>query len=217
LEAPAGERKILAGEALRQRSRDKITIVGGNGATRVLPLGTLLGQITLGAVTITADAGNTGDGALTAATAGAMAQAGAYVLTCVVAAANAARFQVVAPNGQRLADAIEGTSYSSPHLSFDLADGATDFVVGDVITVSFAEGSGAYVAWTPGARDGSQTVAAVLTSDQEAPDGVDIAAMALVREAEIRLSGITWPDPVTDGEKAAAFAALEKRGILVVN
>lgn len=216
LTAPRTESFILAGEALRKRSRGAITIAGGDAAPRVLPPGTLLGRVNLGAATIVPDGGNTGNGVLANAVPGNLAKSGDYVLTCVEVVANASRFQVVAPDGQRLADAFEGASYASPHLSFDLADGAADFVAGDMITVTLAAGSGLYVAWDPAATDGSQTVAAVLTKDVTAPTGTDTEVAALVREAEIRLSGIDWPDGVSDADKAAAFADLEKRGILVV-
>lgn len=55
-----------------------------------------------------------------------------FVLTVAAAVpANGGLFSVTAPNGTRLADATVGVAYNGTHVKFTIADGATDFVIGD--------------------------------------------------------------------------------------
>jgi len=56
--------------------------------------------------------------------------------------ANGGVFSVVAPDGTALGDATVGTPYDSNHIKFSIADGSTDFAVGDGfdVTVSVTGG-----------------------------------------------------------------------------
>jgi hypothetical protein len=87
---------------------------------------------------IVADGGNTGDGAPGAVTPGTAAIDGDYLLECVEAQANAGRFKVIDPNGERLDDLTVAVAYSNNHFGLTIADGATDFVVGDKFTITIA-------------------------------------------------------------------------------
>ena len=89
---------------------------------------------------ITADSGNTGDGAAGAITAGASLQDGTYLLTCITAQADAGIFRVQAPDGTILANLTVGVAYDNGHFAVTIADGAADFIVGDLFTVVSAAG-----------------------------------------------------------------------------
>jgi hypothetical protein len=86
----------------------------------------------------------TGNGAMGAITPGTEAIEGAYIATCIDASVSGSEiFRVIDPNGVRLQDMTVGVAYSNSHLAFTLADGGTDFIVGDywTITVTIAHGS----------------------------------------------------------------------------
>ncbi|MBI1366874.1 MAG: hypothetical protein GC153_13075 [Alphaproteobacteria bacterium] len=141
----------------------QVTIPSGTAA---LSRGTLLGAITIGALT-QAFAGD-GDGVLSALAAKKSTEVGDYLVTCTAAATNGGTFSVVTPSGNRLDDAVVGTAYANDHLAFSIADGATDFSVGDQFTLSVAAGSGDYIESVAAAVDGSQNPVAILAEDADA-------------------------------------------------
>lgn len=145
---------LLGSEGVFARS---VTILSG----QTLVAGALLGVIALGAASAVADGGNTGDGTMGAITVGEDALVGDYVLEIVEAATNAGRFSLVDPNGDRLDDGNVAAAYANDHLGFTLADGATDFAVGDKFTITVAAGSGKYVLSLAAADDGSKTPVAI--------------------------------------------------------
>lgn len=83
--------------------------------------------------------GNTGNGAMGAITVSAGAKQGVYTLEITGAAANAGAFRVSDPDGVFVDDGDVAAAFSAGGLAFTLADGATDFVVGDsfAITVTY--------------------------------------------------------------------------------
>jgi hypothetical protein len=142
-----------------------ITLLSGQNGLR----GDLLGKITDSTPTVgTAGGGNTGDGTMTAVTAGGLQIQGTYVIECIAAAVDAGTFKVLTPEEVRLDDAEVGVAYVSDHLNFTLNDGATDFIVGDKFTVAVAAGSGKYVKSLAAAVDGSQDPVAILFRDTDA-------------------------------------------------
>lgn len=94
------------------------------------------------AVTLTgagaAVAGNTGNGTITAAPAvAAGSKVGAYRLTAIAAAANAGTFNFEDPDGVLIDTVTVGVAYTGGGIGpFTIADGATDFVVGDQFTIT---------------------------------------------------------------------------------
>ena len=81
--------------------------------------------------------GNTGNGTIGSITAaGASVGAGAYRATCYVAASNGGTFVVEDPNGNTIGVAVVGSAFTSDHIGFTIADGATDFVVGDAFVIT---------------------------------------------------------------------------------
>lgn len=88
------------------------------------------------AMAITADGGNTGDGVAGAITQGSLAKAGTYTLTCIDAAVSGSEiFQVVDPEGSVMAPLTVAVAYDNGAFAVTIADGATDFIVGDSFTV----------------------------------------------------------------------------------
>jgi hypothetical protein len=192
---------LFAGDA--PAVEKSVTVLSGEGA---LVRGTVLGKIRLGAGTIEAGAGNTGNGAPGAITVGAKAKVGAYTLKCSAAAGDGGTFQVFDPDGYRLADLSVGVAYDNGHFGITIADGAADFVVGDTFTLTIAAGSGKYKAYDASATDGSGEADAILVRDIDATSA-DVVVGAY-KTGEFRESELTGID-------AAGKAQLEALGCFV--
>ncbi len=107
-------------------------------------------------------AGNTGNGTITASpSTGANAKVGVYRITCIEPATDLGKFQVEDPDGIVLGVATVGSAFSTgSHLTFTIADGATDFVSGDWFTITVAAAnSGTFSVTAP---DGSHLNAATV-------------------------------------------------------
>jgi len=196
-------------------SREKITVLAGSGSDRVLTSGMVLAKVTKGSATAAAVAGNTGDGTITASpTVGAAAKPGVYRVVCIEPASNGGVFTVEDPDGITLGVAKVGVEFST-HLTFTIADGATDFAAGDAFTITVAAGSGKWVQYDEdGGATGIATPAGILLLDVTAPDGADAEGVAIVRHAVVDADKLTWPSTTEAGEKAAALAVLKSLGIV---
>lgn len=203
----------LDGQALRY-SRENITVLAGSGSERALTSGMVLGKITKGAATGAAVAGNTGNGTITAApTVGAAAKVGVYRLVCIEPATDLGKFTVQDPDGILIGVATVGTEFTT-HLTFTIADGSTDFASGDSFTITVAAGSGKWVQLALAGTDGSEDAAGVLVLDATAPDGIDVTAAAIVRDAVVVSDKLTWPSGITTNQKNTALAQLAALGII---
>src|SRR5210317_938832 len=97
--------------------REAVTVLAGSGAARELTVGMVLGKITKGAAVGAADAGNTGDGTITAApTVGQAAKPGVYRVTCIEPAPNGGEFAVEDPDGVQIGVATVGVEFTT-HLT----------------------------------------------------------------------------------------------------
>jgi len=76
-------------------------------------------------------ADNVGNGVLGTITAGSLIETGTYVLICTAIGTNAGEFSVMRPNGEFLPDLTVASAYSGDYINGTLADGSTDFAVGD--------------------------------------------------------------------------------------
>lgn len=186
-------------------SKDKGTLASGQN----LDVGAVIGNVLTG--TATADAGNTGNGTAGAVTIGSSVVEGTYTLTCTAAATNAGIFKVITPDGFRLNDLTVAVAYTSPHINLTIADGATDFIVGDVFTVVVASGN--YTEYNPVGTNGSQIPTGILYG---AVDATDAATSCVVtkRYSEVRDSDLTWITGATTDQKTAAKKVLAKAGII---
>jgi hypothetical protein len=188
-----------------------------------LLIGTVLGQVILGAgTTAAAGAGtngaNTGNGTFTPDVTTpilAGAKAGTYLIKCIVAAANGGTFRVFDPDSYVLGDVAVGATFASK-IKFAIADGSTDFIVGDALAYTIAAGSGKFVQINPTAVDGSQHAAGVLLNTAAALSG-DVRRPVLRRFGLVDRSYLLWPTGILGDQKTAALAELLAAGIKAVD
>jgi hypothetical protein len=183
-------------------SRETITLAQGAG---VLYPGTVLGRVR-GAVTSAPLAGNVGNGALGAVTAGAGAMEGVYRLTLIEPGTNAGVFVLEAPNGVTVGRGAVGAAFNAGGLAFTLADGTTDFVSGDTFLITVAPGT-TYAMYGDDHTDGTEWAQGVLYEGRDATSAPKTAVMhaAWCAVNSHCLTGLT----------ATAQAQLKKRGVQV--
>lgn len=177
----AGE--FLLSEANGSRSRENIVICAGSGMLRA---GTLLAMITAAnALTPTAQPGNTGNGTVGSVTVTSEAITGTYVLEITEAAANGGTFEVTDPLGRLVGEGQVGQAFTGGGLTFTLADGSTDFAVGDGFSLAVLANLGEWTAYDDdGTDDGRRAATGILYAGVDATD-VDVKAVAVVRDAEV--------------------------------
>ncbi len=206
---------FVVSEAPGNRSRDQVTIQGGSGADRSLVAGQAMSKVFAGTGVAVAVAGNTGDGAMGEITVGARAKIGVYDLVCIEPAENAGAFLLTDPDGMVIGVVTVAAAFSSLHLSFTLADGATDFAAGDAFTITVTEGATKWVGFDQDLTTVKQFVDGIMRDDQVAPDAVDIQGVVFVRDCELNQSELVWPSDITAAEQVEAEAQLQKLGIIV--
>ena len=209
--------EVLVDEYDSGWGRETVTVLAGSGADRTLELGHVVGAATIGAVSVAAAGGNTGNGTFTLDTTEprlAHCQVGDYAVKCTAADTDSGTFEVFDPAGNSLGEVLVGATFAN-QIKFVIADGATDFAAGDLFTVTVAAGSGKVVELDPDAVDGTQYAYGVLLEAVTAPDGVDATGQGLVRgPAGVADTGLVWPSGITAGEKALALSQLEAKQIL---
>lgn len=142
-------------------------LVTYNGTAVATPIGTVLGKFIASPTgTAAAGAGNTGNGTMGAVTVTSNKdlKIGTYKVTIVKAAANAGDFVVTDPDGQVVGFGTVAVAFSQAGIAFTLADGATDFVVGDVFTIVVA-GTEKYKLVEATATDGTEVAKVVVVGD----------------------------------------------------
>ena len=79
----------------------------------------------------------TGNGGASGEAAGSATKNGTYVLTCIDATVSGSEiFEVKTPDGETLEPLTVGVAYSNNHLGITIADGSTQFIVGDFWTIA---------------------------------------------------------------------------------
>lgn len=195
----------LISEAPGMYSRDVGTVTV-SGSTTWLS-GTVLAQLTVGAATAAALAGNTGNGTMGAVTVSKGAVAGVYRVVIVEPGTNIGTFVLEDPAGVTVGRGAVATAFSGAGLAFTLADGATDFVAGDTFTITVAAGTGKWVRYSDAGVAAVETAAGILWTEL-APVAGDIKATIITRSAGVKGSLLT-------GSDAAAVADLARIGIIV--
>lgn len=199
------------------RSREVALLQNGSGAELRLPAGLVLAKTAVGGASVASKAGgNTGTGTVTLdPTTPALpgSKPGVYALRCIAAATNGGVFRVEDPNGFVIGDVAVGATFSDD-IKFVVADGATDFVVGDGFDVTVAPGVLRYLPFT-NATD--LPAAAVLYDNVVLAAGASARATAIVRDAEVRAAGLRFDASLSGAQltaaRAAAFASLAALGI----
>ena len=161
--------QLIAGSA-QWLVTQPVTVLSGQNVKRGEVMARLLRLI--GAMT--ADGGNTGNGAPGTATLGKNAIIGTYLITCVQAVTDAGRFEVKDPNGNRLLDLVVAVAYVTSHFNVTLADGSTDFAVGDFFTIAVTAGNKKSKILKSGDVDGAATVHGVMANDVDATSGDEV-------------------------------------------
>lgn len=200
--------EFLVSEANGMRSREIVTIALGEN----LAAGAVLGKLIAETVSVSANAGNTGNGTISGAAATAGVKEGDYVVTFVEPAVDAGEFVVEDPDGENVGTGTVGSAFSGGGITFTVNDGATDFVAGDRFTISVS-GSGKYKLYDPAATDGSGKAAGVLYDAVDATGG-DAQGVAVVRDAEVNRGELTWFDGASAGQKDIGVAELADLGII---
>lgn len=195
----------------------RLAVTVNESAIKTYKVGTVLGKtLTGGAGTATAGT-NTGNGTMGAITVSGTAKVGTYTLRIKSAAANAGDFYVVDPDGDVIGTGTVAVVFTGGGLSFTLADGATDFVVGDSFTIAVT-GTVKYKIAVETATDGSKVAAALVLDDYSIAATTDTKVLCLVKgPAEISKDALVL-DATYDlaAEKQAVYDALEAVGINVL-
>lgn len=195
----AGE--FLLSESNGERSRANITISAGSG---FIAAGTLLALLTAAnALTPTAQAGNIGNGTVGSAVVTSAAITGTYVIEITATAANGGSFEVTNPQGAVVGAGTVGAAFTGGGITFTLADGSTDFAVGDGFNLAVKAGLGEYTPYDDdGTDDGRRTASAILYGGVDATVD-DVIAAAIVRDAEVIERLLTGLDAAGQADLAA--------------
>ena len=209
---------FMVSESEGRRSRDKFVVA----LSQTLVAGQVVGKIAVASLvtsSVAADAGNTGNGVFTIDATNpvaAGAKNGVYRIINELVSANSGVFVVFDPDGIEIGRvAVAGTFNNQ--IKFVIADGATDFVIGDAfsVTVGIEESDYQVVAYNPTGTDGSQRIAGV-SWDNVTTDGSNLGVGVVVtRGAEVRGVDLVWPGGITAAQLADAIRQLEKIGVIV--
>jgi hypothetical protein len=184
----AGRYPLITGE--------KVLLTGG----AVLQRGTVLGQMTLPTATVTAKAGNVGNGTVTAVSLTEFAAIGTYSLVEVTPTT----FAVTAPNGDALGTATAGAQFNN-QISFLITAGGTAFAAADAFTITGEAGSGLFKLSVATASDGSQVPNAIL-ADYTDPTSGNVYA-AVYYAGEFNLNAVTFDPSWTSATLAPKLRA----------
>lgn len=197
----AGE--FILSEAPGSRSRESITVLSGENLKAGHVLGARLVSPTVAAAV--ADAGNTGDGAVSGEAVGTNlgVQRGDYRVVITEEEAALGHFLVFDPSGVLVGDGEVGTEFDN-QIKFTIADGATDFVAGDAWTISVTGGTFKVKEFDPADADGGQRVFGVLYDAVDA-SAADKSGVAVVRDAEVREADLTFFTGATQAQKDEAI------------
>jgi hypothetical protein len=211
--------EFLISEANGHRSREAVTVA----INQTLKAGRILGVVSVGALSVVAasrgPAGGaaTGNGVITGATVAAGSKVGAYIATCIKAVTNLGVFMLVDPTGVELGEVNVATAFTLGGITATIADGATDWVVGDevVYTVSAAAATdnAQYKGCDPAATDGSQSAAGILWDDVTTTSAT-VKATAVVRSCEVEGALLDYGS-MSSPQKVTANAQLKAIGIIV--
>jgi len=204
--------EFLVSEAEGSRSREAVTVLSGETLLAGHVLGRKLVSPTVAAAA--ALAGNTGNGTVSGQAVGTNlgVQRGVYRAVCIEPATDSGRFLVFDPAGIALGKAVIGTEFDN-QIKFTIADGATDFVAGDGFTFAVTGGTYKVKEYDPADTDGGQRPYGVLYAAVDAA-AADLDGVAVVRDAEVRSSDLTWFSGASATQKQTALDALAVAGVI---
>lgn len=200
---------FIVSEAPGARSRSAAIISNGTSDDVYLNAGTVLARLE-GAATAVAGGSNTGNGTMGTITETGDAMPGVYTLKITKAATNAGEFDVTSPAGVVIGTGTVAVAFSAGGLAFTLADGATDFALGDTfaITVTDSGEREVYTTSTSGA-------CGVLFNEVRVPANGSAKITVIERDAEVNDDELIWDATIsTDALKAKARNQLAAFGII---
>jgi len=203
--------EFILSEARGARSRENVIVLAGENLRAGHVLGGTLASPTVGAAA--AFGTNTGNGTVSAPTAGNGVQRGTYKVVFVETVASLGTFSVFDPNGQVIGDGVVGSAFAG-EVGFTISDGATDFVAGDGFTIAVTGGTYKVEEYDPADVSSGGRPYGVLLSNVDA-SAADKAGVAIVRQAEVREASLSWFAGATTAQKESAKRALEIAGLVV--
>lgn len=209
--------RFLLREAAGYASRDVVHIAENQD---IVP-GQLLGARVIVAdasATVTAAAGNVGNGVLALASPKGTGEikSGRYTVEIISAASNAGTFRVEDPGGHEIGNGSVGAAFDK-EIKFTVADGLADFVVGDRIFVDVVVEPAdlEFIAFDPDGTDGAETVKAIAMQPATTGPGEARKILAFRRLGEVNGREIVLPDGLTSVQTAKAYADLAELKIQV--
>jgi hypothetical protein len=169
--------------------------------------GMLLGLRKVAAGAVTPDAGNTGDGTLTALALapGGPPIAGDWNVECIAAVANGGTFKIEDPAGNIVANDLvmtasagAATTFVVGGMTFIITDGAADFIVGDKFAVVMTAVN-KYTIYDAGSLDGAEIPSAIMPVAQTETGAGDVLKRIIVG-GEVTESELSIDDgsPITE-------------------
>lgn len=203
----------LISEANGTLSRSAVTVKSGAN----LKACAVLGTIVTGSVSSAAKAGgNTGNGTLTLDVTTPLllgASLGIYTVRCIAAATNSGTFRVEDPSGNVLGDVAVGGTFADD-IKFVIADGASDFIVGDGFDITVTSITEKVVEYNPTGTDGSEIATGILYGAVDA-SAADQPGVAWVRDCEHNADIVVWKTGATTNQKTKGTDDLKQRGIIL--
>lgn len=195
-------------------------LAAGSGSDNVVDIGTVLGRVRAATIAIGAPSFvGTGNGVLTRATPAYSndAMPGNYQVVFMEKATNLGNFEVYRPDGTLDGAGVVGTAYSG-QVKFTIADGSTDFIAGDIFTLTATVTGTSYKYWplNLSATDGRQNAVAVSLSKRTALNGGSDQNIVALRRGPALVDDLhlLWPAGATADQIAAGVAQLEAVGIV---
>lgn len=210
---------FIVREAPGSRSRDVGVVSNAGGTTLDAGAGLVLARGNAGtAVAAAKSGGNTGNGVFTIdATAPVLsgAKAGVYTVRCITAAANGGTFRVEDPDGYVLGDVLVAATFSDD-IKFSIADGGTDFVVGDGFDVTVTLGN---AQWVPFTNLAAQREIGILYARQSIAAAGTVKSTIITRAAEVNAAELIYDASLSGNAltaaKAAAASMLSSAGVIL--
>jgi hypothetical protein len=186
-----------------------VTLLSGQNVAA----GTLLGRGVVTATLAAATFVGTGTGTLTPANPAfsTAAKQGNYKIVCVEPGADVGTFQVFRPDGTLAGVAVTGVAFTG-EIKFTIADGGTDFIVGDTFTVAVTVTVAKYLKSLAAATDSSEEPDCIAVHACDATTG-DKECLVYTR-GDFDVTGITFG---TGHTQASTEAVLRAKGILLVS
>lgn len=194
-------------------------VLANEATAKEYVVGTALGRvITGGAASTTAGVANVGNGTFGTITVTAPAKVGVYRLVISAVSANAGTFLLVDPDGVPVGTGTVGAAFSRRGMAFTLADGSTDFVLGDAFNI-FVTGTYKYKIAVETATDGSREVAALVLEEKSVPANTDTRLLVMVNgDAQVSKFGIVLDSTYDNATKVnQVYASLEAKRIEVLD